>query len=387
MALASSDFLGNSLNPRPSAPTRDNSDSAERGRSRRRSRASLRRVAASILPDERVASCGRNLIPGKNAAVYRSLEHGSCHVGGVMRCSSVWHCPECSAKISARRSAEIEQAVSLHLASGGGVYFLTLTVDHDVEDDLRDLLDRFSKSVKTLFSGRAQMSWRSSVGYVGMIKALEVTWGASNGWHPHAHVLIFAGTSGVNPDDLRSRWLRSSTRHGFEILPDIGCRVERVTDSVSAASTLAGYMSKDGGGIALEMSHAHTKTSRDRYTPFDLLRAADEIIETRGVTYMPAFLFSDYADVFKGRRQHVWSRGLRDALGLGAQLDDETLANAELEPAELLLELDRVTWGALWRSGRVSEFLDACEQDGLWGADFWLDVFCSSADIRRSASA
>lgn len=352
-------------------------------RSRRAERAALRRRIAEIIPHERVSICGRNVIEGKTPAVYRSLESGTCHVGGVMRCGSVWTCPECAAKIATRRAAEIEQAVLNHLASGGHVHFMTLTVNHSIEDDLADLLKRFGKALRGLFTGGAHHDWRYATGYVGMIKALEVTWGTSNGWHPHVHILMF--TKGFNclADNLRLRWTKVTSRYGFEVDPTIGCRVDRVLDAATASSSIAGYMAKSADGAGAEMSHGHTKNGRDRFTPFDLARSGDEIIESRGRSWMPAFLFVDYVEHFKGKRQHVWSRGLRDALGLGAAASDEDLANAEVEQAELVYALAPDLWRRVWRSGRVAEMLAVAEADGAWGLDFWLYAFTYEPQIKR----
>ncbi len=44
-------------------------------------------------------------------------------------------------------------------------------------------------------------------------------------------------------------------------------------------------------------------------TPFDLLRRVDDTGES-----LPCALFREYAGEFKGRRQLVWSPGLRDLL-------------------------------------------------------------------------
>lgn len=84
---------------------------------------------------------------------------------------------------------------------------------------------------------------------------------------------------------------------------------------------------------------AHVKRVKDGEGPFDLLRS---VLCEKDRT-APA-LFREYADSFKGKRQLVWSRGLRDFLNLRNDISDEELAAEIDDHAELLGQLTILQW-------------------------------------------
>ncbi|PCN86444.1 hypothetical protein AS583_19820 [Acinetobacter baumannii] len=62
------------------------------------------------------------------------------------------------------------------------------------------------------------------------------------------------------------------------------------------------------------MTKGHIKKGKEGgLTPFDLLQLSfeDELVFGR----KPSQLFKEYAAAFKGARQLMWSRGLKDVLG------------------------------------------------------------------------
>ena len=72
-------------------------------------RYSLQETAAQLLPAWRVATCMRARLDGV-VKVMHHPQHDSASYAGLMTCGSVWVCPICSAKVAARRQAEIEAA-------------------------------------------------------------------------------------------------------------------------------------------------------------------------------------------------------------------------------------------------------------------------------------
>jgi hypothetical protein len=78
----------------------------------------------------------------------------------------------------------------MHKAKGGEVLLLTLTNKHDRRDDLGALLDGQARALKRFMRGtKAAKAWFDRLGSIGTIRAMEVTHGDANGWHPHYHVL------------------------------------------------------------------------------------------------------------------------------------------------------------------------------------------------------
>jgi hypothetical protein len=87
---------------------------------------------------------------------------------------------------------------------------------------------------------------------------------------------------------------------------------------------------------------AHSKRGRgERYTPFDLLRWVTDTGESR-----PVALFREFAGVFKGRRQLIWSPGLKALVGL-VDKSDEELAEEVKEDAVVLALLTPAQWFAV----------------------------------------
>ncbi len=67
----------------------------------------------------------------------------------------------------------------------------------------------------------------------------------------------------------------------------------------------------------------------------------------------------EYALVFKGRRQHVWSRGLRALLGLAVEeKTDEQVAAEAIEDAVELARLDLAAWRIVLANDARGELCD-----------------------------
>lgn len=305
----------------------------------------LQSVVKAVLPRSRTANCLRRRI-SKNSGVdvWKNHEHQTAHFSGLQVCGSVWTCPVCAAKISERRRVELLQAMDCHQAAGGGVYMLTLTAPHTTGDDLAVLLDHQAIALQKFWNARDTKKVSTEMGYVGQVRALEITHGRNrgvrnNGWHPHYHVLLFtgAGFDQAQLTDFRVRfylsWSKACVKAGLGLPTyEHGLRLD---DGQKASA----YVSK--WGLENEMTKGHIKKAgASGETPFDLLRA---VFSDAGDTQAAA-LFREFATVFKGKRQLSWSRGLRDFLCVGDDLSDEELATQLEDDAELLGSLSIEQW-------------------------------------------
>jgi hypothetical protein len=95
----------------------------------------------------------------------------------------VWACPACAGKIRAKRALEVDYLAKAHLAVGGGLTMVTLTLPHTLGDSLADLLDAMGDAWSLLASGGTWQKYRHRWGVAGYIRALEFTHGEA-GWHP-----------------------------------------------------------------------------------------------------------------------------------------------------------------------------------------------------------
>lgn len=325
-------------------------------------RYALQSVSRNILGrGHRISACLRARQRGReHIDVLHSPSSSSFFYSGLQTCANVWVCPICAAKISERRRHELQTAIARHEAMGGSVALLTLTHAHSRGDSLAGLLGAEQKALKHLFGSRAGRGVLRALGVRGHIRAWEVTHGrlrqVDNGWHPHFHILLFlASHQPLEPfeSQLFSVWLR-----GCELaklpLPD---RRHGLTlhDGTRAAAYVAKWghePSKSVWDLDSEMTKGHTKQARDGETPFSLLRSCLENEDAQGVR-----LFREFSAAFRGKRQLVWSRGLRDLLGVDV-LNDEEIATRHEEDAEIFCRLTVDQWRAVRRADLRGELLE-----------------------------
>jgi hypothetical protein len=292
------------------------------------------------------------------------------HVSGVQRCGSPWSCPTCAPVVRERRAGEIDLGLSRHLDGGGGAVFLTLTVPHHRPDRLVERLDVMARALGLVLKGAAWERRRARLGYVGAIRAVEVTWGEANGWHPHTHaVLLFdRPLTDAERDDLEAwvfaHWVAVCERHDFGA-PTRAHGVD--LRPVTGAGDLAGYLTKvEGGwGPGLEVARADLKrsTKGDRLVPVQFL---ERLIATGEKRW--ADLWREYEAATFGKHAIVWGRGLRDRLLPDVEeVTDVEAAAAEGADVTLLRALvSAAAWNSLVRSGHVAQLLTDFEHVGAW---------------------
>lgn len=292
----------------------------------------LQSVARKFLPKSRTDKCMRLRQASKEIQVWQSKEYKTTSYSGLQTCGSVWACPVCSAKIAERRRAEIVAAMAAHKASGGCMNLLTLTAPHQRTDQLVDLLKKQALALKKMFADFTVRKVLTEMGVLGQIRALEVTHGRlsefNNGWHPHYHFLMFAGSGvdlacfdGPQMKDwavrLYLRWAACCEAAGLGT-PSFAHGL-KLDDGSKAAKYVAKW------GLEDEMTKGHTKKAISGETPFDFLRSylADANDKQAGA------LFKEFAETFKGKRQLYWSPGLKKRFAIGESSDEELAAQME----------------------------------------------------------
>jgi hypothetical protein len=298
-------------------------------------RFSLQSAARHLLPDSRTAKCLRIRQANRDVEVWRSQEHKTVHYVGLQTCSSVWACPVCAAKISERRRVELLQAMDNHKASGGQVLLLTLTNPHTSTDNLQAMLKAQALAMSRFNSTKAAVALWDFIDCVGTVRAWEVTHG-SNGWHPHFHLLLFV-RSGLDLQELQPRfysvWANCCRLAKLPIPSSIhGVRLDD-------GSQAANYVSKGLWGLDREMTKGHMKkAAKGGFSPFDLLR-----LYLHDNNKQSGALFIEYAKAFKGKRQLVWSKGLKALFAVEDLTDEETASKVD-DDAYLLGKIDIEQW-------------------------------------------
>lgn len=292
----------------------------------------LQSVVRVLMGMSRTAKCLRWRQKDKDVEVWKSNEYQTASYSGLQTCGSVWACPVCAAKIAERRRVELLGAMTAHKASGGTVFMLTLTAPHQRTDDIADLLPKHASALRRFYSLRAVKSVFGEMGILGQVRAAEVTHGRrseqNNGWHPHHHILLFAG-AGVGGGAygeadckdwacrLYLQWAKCCER--VELGTPSYAHGLKLDDGSKAASYVAKW------GLEDEMTKGHTKKASKGETPFDLLRS----VLVDATDKQGGLLFVEFAEAFKGKRQLTWSPGLKARFAVGDLSDEELAAKVE----------------------------------------------------------
>lgn len=312
----------------------------------------------------RVTRCRRWLRPrGKfepvYAEVHRHGDTGRTFFTGTEICGSPWACPVCSAKIAQRRADEVRKAVDQWISEGGICLFVTLTVPHTCFDALGPMVQGFRRALELFRGGREGAAINATLERVGVIRALEITWGELNGWHPHSHEIWFCRPGRVPMDRIVGRWLDSAEAAGFSRPSELhGVRVDLVQSTEEAAAALAEYLAKLGQdmpedgrplwGAAEELTRAHSKRGRlRRFTPWDFLRAQFDVEVSVADRIRYRELFAEYVQAFRRIAQLFWSRGLKARFSIEDKTDEET-AEESREAADSLARLEVEQWDRLF---------------------------------------
>lgn len=314
----------------------------------REARFSLQDAARRLLPDHRVRHCIRTLTNKEGSVgILKDAVSGKAHYSGLQTCSSVWSCPICSAKISERRKLEVRQAIDTHIAAGGGVEMVTLTVRHGRMDVLAELMGKLRVATKKMREHRDYKELRELLDVVGSIRALEVTHGNANGWHPHFHELwLFASPLTVRQRAMLQRslfsvWKTSSIAAGLPAPSrERGVHVQRAD---SAAEYVAKWGTEPRWEAASEVTKANSKrgTGKGR-TPFDLLRSYAEGDARSGA------LFAEFSAAFKGYNQLRWTPGLKALFEIADQTDEE-INREDVAKALRVSQVTREQWRLILR--------------------------------------
>lgn len=333
----------------------------------------LQDAAARLLPDWRVAWCLNRAVsaPGHSRGVEVWLDHEQlrAHYSGLATCGSVWTCPICASKISERRRQDLERAVA---GSGLTPILVTVTLQHDRQDRLTDLIEDLNNTLRVLKSGGWWTRFKAEWQVKAYVSSLEVTWSPVNAWHPHRHWLLFVDRTEDELDrdqlkaELTARYTGLLTKVGRYASDHYGIDV---VIGQPAAVAVGRYVTK--WGLASEVTKAIVKNGQaGGLSPWQLLELYDQGDLQAGA------LFAEYALATQGRRQLVWSQGGRKALGIGEEVSDEDLAAEEVkvdQVEELVIRLDPVEWKLVLKAAGRCKVLDLAEQGGTTAVHGYID--------------
>lgn len=326
-----------------------------------------------ILKFHRTICCKSVPIGGSMVGVHKSIEHQKSFYSGLQTCGSVWTCPICASKIQARRTDEVAKAFKWAYSNSFKVVMVTLTYPHGIADNLKDMLGKHAVALKKFRAGNSYTLWKKRIGYQGLIRSLEITYGQS-GWHPHTHELFIVDKYADSTEMKKfilNRWEKACLQAGLLKENKIDVFRQHAVDVIDNAKE-SDYIAKQSTvdsdkfhwGADKEIAMASTKKGKSTgRTAFQLL--ADSQTNTKD-----GELFVEHALAMRGKAQLYWSQGLKAKIGI-IEKSDEELAEEETDKAVVLAWLDRKAWKIVIDNNCRSLILDVAEEFGYEGLRLW----------------
>lgn len=229
---------------------------------------------------------------------------------GLHKCDLGLVCPVCAKPKSEINRTWVNAGVAAGRQMGLHALLMTLTTRHKRDDDLSVLREALAVAERKLKGGQRSVWGKLKAGPMrhGFAKALEATWGARNGHHPHTHYVLLIEAEDeaealrlVQP--LREAWLRELEKVGLDGTSDAA---RRHAFDVRGSGAVGDYMTKwgaDGWDVADEVTRATAKEGQgDRMTPWQLLRRSRTEPDDAGRLFYAARWW-EFAQAFKGAHQ------------------------------------------------------------------------------------
>jgi len=313
----------------------------------------LLEIARSIIPEERIKVCWRYPLPERQAIeIIYSDELKRARSAGTMKCGSGWVCPACMAHIQERRRLELQTA----LDRSSDKYFsvmVTYTAAHTQQMRLAQIMRDMQDAYTKLHSGRFWQNVKSEYMIGGMIRATEITYGAS-GWHPHFHEIVLIDRTMLDENiagsvdeysqslqtQLGTEWLRQLSAVGLSGKQGVALDVRGSNRDVADYVSKFGHMPQNVSMHVKpdEVAYSIGKTAGGgNFGVLDILFAAASDSKYRT-------LFREYHVATKGRSQLKWSKGLKSLLDIEIIRDEIAAQGIETETDRIMAQIDLDTW-------------------------------------------
>ena len=299
-----------------------------------------------------------------NVGVRVDQKHKKAFFTGTHQCGSVWACRPCAVKIQTRRGIEIQKAYKWAYENKKyQVALITLTFPHKISDSLEDSLKKFTLAMKYFRKGKNYDEYKDFADYQGTMKSVEMTYG-KNGWHLHSHEgqIIAYGLSAADEKRIRKfimkKWQQACTKAGLLKHGQIA-DFQKVAVDIIFHSKSSDYIAKLGKedeevktwGADSELAGSTNKISIVKgMSPWQLLDKAETNENYKA-------LWLEYALTMKGKKQLVWSKGLKEKVGL-KEKSDEDIAKEQTSSADLLALLSDEQWRIVLRIDPIAKKKD-----------------------------
>jgi hypothetical protein len=310
---------------------------------------------------------------------------GKAYYTGVMKCGSVWSCPVCSTKIQLARAIEIKKAIDWAYEQDKKCAMVTFTFPHYDFHTCSELLEKQARALRLFRCSGSWQRHKTTIGYVGMIRTLEITKG-ENGFHPHTHELwIIDKNLQVIASEackvstvarlgcpcltcyVKARWFECCLKVGLIPKDKIEAALLRGADIKDRVST-SDYLQKTWGG---EQEMAYSGRKKGGKHPFQLLEDYAAGNEKAGADFL------EYSIATRDRRarQCFWSKGLKDKVGVKEKEDKEIVEEEEENQENLLHTFTYHEWEIVQKNSAQLELIEIGEKIGRTGIEDWFLQF------------
>ena len=217
-------------------------------------------------------------VPSTSSVKVYACDDGRVRYSSLLDANS-WRSPVSAYYKSAGLARRLEYCTAVAAARGFSPVMVTLTLRHSRADSLASVLQTLRQAWRYFSAG---VWWQSRRPPLPVVRRLEITWSAANGWHPHLHLLcLFPSDAAPDLEPWRDRWVAAVKRLGGDALPDVAFHAS------SEGRALSSYVSK----LHLEFSMSRSKSGLSIYHMLDNPRVHEaQIVEfyaaTRGVHFI-----------------------------------------------------------------------------------------------------
>lgn len=240
---------------------------------------------------------------------------------------------------------------------------------------------------------------------IGRIRANEITWGRTNGFHPHIHVLFFTDKPLVGRQiaqlkrRLYDRWapkmeqftgLRPSWERGVDVRPVLSTNGDALAKYVMKVQDRTGKERS----VGMEMTRLDLKRDvrKDNVTPFEMLEeiADHEQHLADGVKclckrYAKAWHW--YEQATERRRAIEWSKGLRERFGIDEEQAPEVEAaegSGDDAVDEVLAAMTFDQWYVVRGKQQQIALLEIAEDNGAEAARGFIADLCEDNPVMHN---
>lgn len=293
-----------------------------------------------------------------NVSIYKSVEFKTAFYKNLVTCGMVWTCPVCSAKIQERRRLEIASAMESQYRTTGKCVMVTFTFPHTSFDSCADLVNRQRDAFRRLRHTRLYKSTCKNIGYIGLIRSLEVVFG-KNGWHPHTHELWFVDGD-ADAEKLKKSLIRQWRKACQNSLLLTQTDLEKISHfnrysvDIKDFAKNSDYLQKSelghwGADRELAKSTSKKGSSKGLH-PFELLEKS----AFGQMQYRAKYL--EYSKAFFRARQLYWTNGLKMHFNID-DLSDDAIASKTEESAFLIAILTPNEWRLIRKYEHIANAL------------------------------